>query len=468
MEQTARFVEGSILRHVVVMAGTGAIGLIAIFAVDLVNLLYLSLLHDRTITAAIGFAGVIGFFQVSIAIGISIGIGAVVSRAIGAGHLDEARRLAASSFAAMLLVTIVIAVLTVVSCDEALRLLGATVAVRSRAELFVVATAPSLPMLGVGMGAASLLRSVGDARRAMNVTLMAAIATACLDPLLIFGLHLGLTGAAISTILSRCVLAAIGWQGTRRHSLPGRLQPSMLIADTRRLFYVAGPAIVTNLATPVGSAFVTSQMARFGVAAVTGQVTVDRIAPVAFGLVFALSGAVGPIMAQNLGAWRMDRVRATLRQSLLVGLGAVALAWLILAAGQDLVVRAFAATGITASLIHLFCSVTAAGFLGIGCLFVANASFNNLGFPLLSTLFNWGRATLGTIPFVTYGARFGPAGILYGQAAGALLFGVVAMVVAFRVTARLRPTGEAPRRPATVIEPLALRGKARGFAPGPH
>ena len=321
-----------------------------------------------------------------------------------------------------------------------LRLLGAGTAVRGPAELFVVATAPSLPLLGLGLAATSLLRSVGDARRAMSVTLLAAIATACLDPVLIFGLHLGLTGAAISTVLSRGVLGLVGWRSIRRHGLPGRLAWPMLADDTRRLFDVAGPAILTNLATPVGSAFVTSQMARFGAAAVSGQVTVDRIAPVAFGLVFALSGAVGPIMAQNLGAWQMDRVRATLLHSLVVGLSAVLLAWLILAAGQNLVVQAFAATGITAQLIHLFCSVTAAGFLGVGALFVANASFNNLGFPFLSTLFNWGRATLGTIPFVAVGARFGPAGILYGQAAGALLFGTVAMVVALRVTARLRPT----------------------------
>lgn len=467
MSQAARFVEGPIMRHVVVMAGTGAIGLVAVFAVDLVNLLYLSLLRDRTITAAIGFAGVIGFFQVSIAIGISIGIGAVVSRAIGAGRFEEARRLAASSLAAMLIVSVVIAALTVLLSEGALRLLGASPEARGPAELFVVVTAPSVPLLGVGIAAASLLRSVGDARRAMNVTLLAAVATACLDPLLIFGLHLGLTGAAISTILSRCVLAAIGWHGARRHRLPGRLELSMLAADTRRLFYVAGPAIVTNLATPVGSAFVTSQMARFGSAAVTGQVIVDRIGPVAFGLVFALSGAVGPIMAQNLGAWRTDRVRATLLQSLLVGLGAVLIAWLILAAGQDLVVRAFAATGTTARLIHLFCSLTAAGFLGVGCLFVANASFNNLGFPLLSTLFNWGRATLGTLPFVAVGARFGPAGILCGQAAGSLLFGIIAMVVAFRVTARLRPSGEAPRRPVPPVEPVALTALATPVAEEP-
>ena len=58
-----------------------------------------------------------------------------------------------------------------------------------------------------------LLRAVGDARRAMNVTLFAGLATAVLDPILIFGFGLDLVGAAIAALLSRCVLVYIGWGG---------------------------------------------------------------------------------------------------------------------------------------------------------------------------------------------------------------------------------------------------------------
>ncbi len=59
----AAFVTGSIMRHVVVMATTGAVGLVAVFAVDLLNLFYLSRLGTKPVAAAIGFAGTIGFFQ---------------------------------------------------------------------------------------------------------------------------------------------------------------------------------------------------------------------------------------------------------------------------------------------------------------------------------------------------------------------------------------------------------------------
>ena len=108
-----------------------------------------------------------------------------------------------------------------------------------------------------------------------------------------------------------------------------------MFEDVRQVIPVAASAVATNLATPLDAAFVTHGMAQFGELAVSGQTTVDRISPVAFGLVFALTGAVGPILAQNFGARRYDRVHDTLRASLIFMTASVSLAWLILALLQD-------------------------------------------------------------------------------------------------------------------------------------
>lgn len=435
---TARFVEGSTMRHVVVMAGTGAIGLIAVFAVDLLNLLYLSVLREPRIVAAVGFVGAVGFLQISIAIGLTIGLGAVVARQIGAGAPAAARRIAASSLLVILVATGAIGLLTLVLLGPILDLLGAAGPTRALAAGFLAIVSPSLPLVAGGMCLSALLRAIGDARRALNVTLFAAIAAAMLDPLFIFGLHLGLTGAAISTVLARVVLFATGWAGAvRRHRLLGRIEPGAVADDVRLVFAVAGPAILTNLATPVAGVFVTHSMARFGTEAVAGQASIDRLVPVAFGLIFALSGAVGPILAQNLGAARLDRVRATLRDALIFVVVAVCGAWLVLFAAQDAILAVLGAHGEAAVLLRLVCTWLAGSFLFAGALFVANAAFNNLGFPLLSTLFNWGRATLGTIPLVAIGAAYGPPGVLIGQAAGSVIFGIAAVAVAFRVVGRL-------------------------------
>ena len=67
--RAAAFVTGSIMRHVVVMTLTGALGLMALFMVDLVDLFFLSLLNNTEVTAAIGYAGTIVFSNLSVSIG---------------------------------------------------------------------------------------------------------------------------------------------------------------------------------------------------------------------------------------------------------------------------------------------------------------------------------------------------------------------------------------------------------------
>lgn len=449
-----RFVTGSLMRHVSIMAGTGAIGLVAVFAVDLINLFYISLLGQKEIAAAVGFAGVVNFFHVSIGVGLTIGITAVVSRAVGAGRLD-ARRLASSSLLLMTAVTLLIGSGTFFILQPALTTLGADGEVLRLAQRYLAVTVHSLPLLGLGMACAALLRSVGDAGRAMAVTLSAAFMTAVLDPILIFGFGLGLDGAAICAVVSRAVLAGIGLHGVLiKHRMLGRLEYGQLAADGRLLLGVAGPAVLTNLATPLGAAFVTHAIAQFGPSAVAGAATIDRVSPVAFGLIYALSGAVGPILGQNLGAREYGRVREALRASMVFMVTTVGVAWLLLALLQGALIRAFSAEAAAAELITLFCSWLAASFFFIGALFVANAAFNNLGRPLLSTAFNWGRATLGTIPFAWWGSQYGPGGVLIGQAVGSSLFGLLAIWAAFRLVTRL---GEEAATARPSLEPGAFR-----------
>lgn len=446
----ARFVTGSIMRHVTVMAVTGAVGLVAVFAVDLLNFFYISRLGEKPIAAAVGFSGAIGFFQISIAIGLTIGVGATVSAAIGSQTPGVAQRIGTISLIAIAVITLILGLATAAARGPLLGLLQAHGDTRALAAMYLLITSPSLPLMALGMCCAALLRSAGAARRAMNVTLFAAIAVAGMDPIFIFALHLRLEGAAISTVLSRIFLAGLGLRLVWQQGLLGRPEPRRAAADLRNVARVATPAILTNLATPVGSAFVTHTMAGFGVTAVAGQATIDRITPVAFGVIFALSGAVGPIMAQNLGAGRTDRVKATLRASLIFMVLTVAIAWAVLAAVQNLLALAFSSQGIAALLLHLFCSWIAGSMIFAGGLFVANAAFNNLGQPGYATLLNWGRATLGTIPFVYFGARFGPQGVVIGQALGSVLFGIAAVVLAFIVTDRLHKRALAAA-PAPII-----------------
>ena len=121
--------------------------------------------------------------------------------------------------------------------------------------------------------------------------------------------------------------------------------------------------------------------------------------------------------------------------------------WAVLFACRGLIVDAFHLSGQAADLVRLFCLVSGPGWLGIGALFVANASFNNLGAPVRATLFNWGRATLGTVPFAMIGAAWwGPAGAMTGVMLAGIVFGAAASVSAFVVLRDIAAAGL--RKPA--------------------
>ncbi len=320
-----------------------------------------------------------------------------------------------------------------------LHLFGARGDTLDIAHNYLMITAPGNMIFGLGMALSGILRAVGDARRSMYVTLAGALVTAAIDPLLIFGLGFGIYGAAISTVVSRMVFLAVGYHGAVRvHHLVARPDARAAMRDSASLMRVAVPAIMTNLATPVGNGYALHVYAGFGDAAVAASAMIDRIVYVAFAVVFALTGAIGPIIGQNLGASRFDRVRHTLTNCFLVTALYSLATWALLAVTWPLIAALFHANAETAAYLGFFCRFGVSAWVFIGLLFVANAAFNNLGFPTLAMVFNWGRASLGTVPFVTLGAAWGGIpGAQLGVSAGAAIFGIAALTSAYAVVARL-------------------------------
>ena len=428
------------MRHVAVMAATGAIGLMAIFLVDLLSLFWVSRLGEQAFKAAVGYVGLAMFFTTSINIGLTIAASATVSRALGAGDRARARRLAASSLTITAAVSALVTAAIFIFRDWALTaLLHAQGEPERVASNFLAVSIPANVPLALGMTMTGILRAVGDARRAMYVTLSAGLSTAVLDPLLIFGVGLGVYGAAWATVVSRLILLAVGWRGAAGvHDLVARPRLAAARGDFGPIMAIGLPAILANMATPVGSAYALRVFSDFGEAAIAASAIIDRVTPVAFGAVFALTGAIGPIIGQNFGARRMERVHRALTDSFILSVGYVLFAWAALALAAPALVSAFEAKGASADYVTFYCRVGVSAWVFLACLFVANTAFNNLGFPMLSMTFNWGRATLGTIPFVTLGARFGGVkGGLIGVALGCAVFGLVAVGWAYVTTGRL-------------------------------
>jgi len=434
----------------VVMTTASATGLLAMFGVDMVDMYFLTLLGEQELAAAVGYAGTLLFFLVSVSIGLQIALGALVARSEGAHRRDLARRYCTSALLFSALVSTVISVIAWFNLPVLLAALGASGQTLDYAISYAGIVLPNMPVLVLGMSMAAGVRAVGDARRSMWATIMGSLVNAGLDPLFIFTFGWGLEGAALASVVARLVVMGIAWHAiVVVHKLPCRITWDQFLDDMKPILTIAGPAVLTNLATPIGSSFVLRTMSQFGDSAVAGAAIMGRITPVAFAVIFALSGAVGPIVGQNAGAGFYERVRSTLRNAVVFNVLYVAGVWLLLWLCAHAIVRAFSASEQAAELILFYTHFLVGAFVFNGMLFVANASFNNLHHPHWATGFNFARVLLGTIPAVYFGAQwYGARGVLLGEALGSVIFGLLAMIGAFVVVRRLerqhRPMAPSP------------------------
>ena len=450
-EGQARFLTGSLTRHIITMSLTAAVGLLALFVVDLVDMVFISMLGVAELAAAVGFAGSILFMTTSVSIGFSIAAGALVARALGEGLPERAGQVLTHVLVFGFVFAVGFAAAIFVSLPALTALVGATGETQALAMSYLRILIPTMPVLMIGMIASAALRAHGAANLSMMVTIIGGVVNAMLDPVFIFVLDMGLDGAAWASVAARLSIAgsAIWFLSSRYGGIPGANIPAVL-KDFRTIAALAIPAMLANVATPVGSAYVTRAAAAFGEEAVAGMAIVGRVTPIAFALIFAMSGAIGPIIGQNFGAGRHDRVREAFRRAIGLCIAyvvpVVAMLFFLRAPIADL----FNADGTARDLIYLFCGPLSLAWIFNGIIFIANASYNNLGHPFYSTWINWGRNTLGVVPFVALGAAvWGAEGVLIGQMAGGVLVALAALWLSGRVMdqATVAPVEE-PDRPA--------------------
>lgn len=451
MAEQGRFLTGSTMGHVVRMTMTGAMGITFVFLVDAANLFWISQLGDPGLVAAIGFAFAIQYFSVSAGIGLMMASTALVSRAIGSGDRDLARRYATSAAITAFVIQSTMAACIFTFRHDLVAMAGATGETADLAARYLAISVPSLGIMAISMIANGALRAEGDGARSMFVTLTSGGVSMVIDPILIIGLGMGLDGAAIGLSLSRCVMLVMALRfaiGT--HDLLAVPALRDLLATLRPYLAIAFPAILTQMATPVGNYLLTSVMAPFGDDAVAGWAVVGRLTVVAFGGIFSLSGAIGGIFGQNYGAGQYDRLRSTYRDALLFGLVYTAVTWGVLILVSDLVIGGFALTPQGAEIVHAFAYYGAGGFIFASALFVAVSAFNALGRPAWSTLLNWVRDGVLTLPLaLVMSGWFGATGVIIAQAVASILVGILAAVLGWRYVVGL----DRHRLPALDLEP---------------
>lgn len=434
----ARFTEGPVGRHVLNMLSTSALGLLAVFLVDVLTLMYVSMLDDQSLLAAVGLGKTLVFINGAFTSGLVIGAGALLSERIGRHASSALARLASHMLIMALGLSATLVALELLCAVPLARWLGGDLTAYQAARHFLWMVVPASILIAATQMCVQMLRAQGQVSRALSVLLVGAGTLAVADPLFIFAFGFGLEGAGIAYLLASAASLSTGLVLVKRHiGLSTRVNRRPLALHTARTLRVAFPAMLGNLAMPVGITCLMLVLAGLGASALAGMAVVDRVLQLGYCVFFALPGALVPVLAQNFGAGRDDRVQATLtftrRLVVLYGMSL----WLLLAVSGPWIADYFHLVDMGREIFLAVCRFGAGLWILFGLDFVAQSMFLTMERAWWVPTFGWLRGTLGTLPFVYAGEQlFGGSGAVLGMWTGNALVAMVAIITASRVSRR--------------------------------
>lgn len=429
--------------HLVAVAATSALGLLAGFLVDILTLVYVSMLHDQTLVAAVGLAKTLVFINAAFASGTVIAAGVVLSERIGKHAGQVLARRVTHLLILAVATSAVIALLELLCVAPVSGWLGTDAPAYDLARHFIWMALPASVLLAAMQMCAQMLKARGHVRLALWVLLSGAVTLALADPLFIFALGLGLDGAAVAYLLSSGVSLLVGLLLVKRHiGLAATLHWKMFRLHSAQTLRIALPAMLGNLAMPVAIICLMVVVAGQGASALAGMAVVDRVLQFAYCVFFALPGALVPVLAQNIGAGRYERFQSAvvLSRRLVVLYGFAV--WLLLLVFGPLIADGFGLTDNGRALFLALCHFGAGFWIMFGLDFVAQSVFLTTGRAWWVPAFGWLRGTLGSVPFVFAGAHYdGGRGALAGMWVGNAVVALAAIWCASRRARRVWAAG---------------------------
>ncbi len=276
-------------------------------------------------TSASGAVGIVlSLASIVQAVGFTVGMGSgsIASRLMGQNRGEEAHTYSSSAVAAALVLGVLLAALGMRWRGRLMWLLGSTETIYPYAMDYGVYIILGAPVMILSFTLNNLLRWQGKARLAVIGLGTGGILNIALDPLFIFGFHMGIGGAGAATLLSQCVSLVIlgSFFITGRSELKVRPRyisrsPKVYLAILKQgmpSFFRQGVMGLATMALNFNARL-------YGDAAVAALAIVGKVFMVINSVIIGFGQGFQPVLGFNYGAGRQDRVKDALKFSIKVG-----------------------------------------------------------------------------------------------------------------------------------------------------
>jgi putative MATE family efflux protein len=272
--------------------------------------------------AIAGLAITFPLMNLSAAFGAMVGVGTatMISVRLGQKNREEAQHFFGNSLTLNVLIGVLFMGLVLTFLDSILRFFGASEQTLPYAREYMEWILYGNVFTHLYFGLNAVLRSAGHPRTAMYATILTVLLNTALDPLFIYGLGMGIKGAAIATVISQCVsLCWQMWIFTRPTEVVFIRKDTLML----RRHIVGGilsiglsPFLMNACSCLVVLLINRGMVAYGGDLAVGAYGIVNRILFIFAMIVMGFNQGMQPIAGYNYGAEQHDRVREVLYKTI--------------------------------------------------------------------------------------------------------------------------------------------------------
>ena len=263
----------------------------------------------------------------------------------GKGEEGLASAVMGNTLSLLLFFGFAIPLVTIPFLDPILVAFGASDATLPYAKDYIVIYLLGTPFVTVGLGMNPFINSQGFGNKGMLTVMLGAVVNLVLDPILIYGLNLGVKGAAIATIIAQACSAVwvLSFLTGKKSLLPLHLCHLRPRWDhLRRIITLGLSGFFTSITNSLVQIVCNKVLHIYGGDLYVGVMTIiNSLREVTFMLIQGFSSGVQPVLGYNYGAGEKRRVCACIRFAVGVTVGYAALIWLLNMTIPGLLIRIF-------------------------------------------------------------------------------------------------------------------------------
>ena len=274
--------------------------------------------------ASIGACSSVIYLLFSLFLGLSAGIGIVISQYFGAGDGSTVRKGIACSVYILLAASILLTLIGLTLARPILTFLGTPEEIMQDAAVYFQITSGGIVAVAFYNGISSILRALGDSRTPLIFLALAALLNVGLDLLFVTVFHMGVAGAALATAIAQFSSACACLVFSLKTNPYFHIKKEEFRPDTgliRRMMHIGLPLALQNAMIAFSCVMLQSVINSFGTMIMAVFTATNRIENLVNQIYIAANTALSNYTAQNLGAGNTDRVRAGTRCCIQITVG---------------------------------------------------------------------------------------------------------------------------------------------------